>query len=59
MEIESSLPHSQVPPPIPILSQLGPVHTPTSHFLFRHYQYDEILVGNSGVFFFSQQNNID
>ena len=33
MELESSLPHSQVQPPVPILSQLHPVHTPTSHFL--------------------------
>jgi len=31
MEPESSLPHSQVP--VPILSQLDPVHTPTSKFL--------------------------
>jgi len=28
-----SLPHSQVPATCPILSQLDPVHTPTSHFL--------------------------
>jgi len=24
------------PPPVPILSQLYPVHTPTSHFLYIH-----------------------
>jgi hypothetical protein len=30
MEPECSLPHSQVPPSVPILSQLNPVHTPTS-----------------------------
>ena len=36
MEPESSLPHSQVPPPILILSQLDPVHTPTFHFLKIH-----------------------
>jgi len=33
MEPEGSLPHSQVPPPVPILSQLDPVRTPTSYFL--------------------------
>ena len=35
MEPEGSLPHSQVPT-LPILSQLDPVHTPTSHFLKIH-----------------------
>jgi len=33
MESEGSLPHSQVPPPVPILSQVNLVHTPTTHFL--------------------------
>jgi hypothetical protein len=33
MKPEGSLPHSQVPPPLPILSQIDPAHTPTSHFL--------------------------
>jgi len=33
MELEGSLPHSQCPPPVPNLSQLDPVHTPTSPFL--------------------------
>jgi hypothetical protein len=33
MEPEGSLPHSQVPVICPILSQLDPIHTPTSHFL--------------------------
>ena len=33
MEPEGSLPHSQVPATCPTLSQLDPVHTPTSHFL--------------------------
>jgi len=35
MEPECSLPHSQVPP-VPILSQLDPLQTPTSHFLKVH-----------------------
>ena len=36
MEPEVSLPHYQVPPPAPILSQLHPVHTPIWHFLKIH-----------------------
>ena len=28
MDPEGSLPHSQVPPSVPIMSQLDPVHTP-------------------------------
>ena len=37
MEPEGSLPHSQVPAPVPILSQLDPVYTSTSHFLKIHF----------------------
>jgi len=36
MEPEGSLRQSQVPPPVPIMSQLYPVHTPTTHFLKVH-----------------------
>ena len=36
MEPEVSLQHTQVAPPVPILSQLDPVHAPTSHFLKTH-----------------------
>ena len=36
MEPEGSLPRLQVPPPAPILGQINPVHTPTSHFLKMH-----------------------
>jgi len=36
MESEGSLQYSQVPPPVPILSQIGPVHALTSHFLKIH-----------------------
>jgi hypothetical protein len=35
MELEGSLPHSQVPATCPA-SRLNPVHTPTSHFLKIH-----------------------
>jgi len=36
MEPEGSLPHSQGPPPVPILGQPNPVHIPTSHLLEIH-----------------------
>ena len=36
MEAEGSLPQSQVPANFPILSQLDPVHTHASHFLWMH-----------------------
>ena len=36
MKTEGPLPHSQVPPTCPILSQFNPHHAPTSHFLKFH-----------------------
>ena len=36
MKPEGSLPHSQVLPPVCILSKLNPVHIPTSHVLKIH-----------------------
>jgi len=36
MKPEVALPHSQVPTTCPYLSQLNPVHIPTSHFLKIH-----------------------
>jgi len=36
MEHEGSLPHSQQPTTCRVLSQIDPVHAPTSHFLKIH-----------------------
>jgi hypothetical protein len=33
MESKGSLPHSQELQPVPVLSQINPVYTPSSHFL--------------------------
>ena len=35
-EHEGSLPHSQVPPPVPILNQIESLHVATFHFLKIH-----------------------
>jgi len=39
METESSIQHLQMPSPIPILSQINPVHAPVTRFEepFEHY----------------------
>ena len=37
MENKDSLPHLKVPAPFPNLSQLDPVHSPTSHLLKIHF----------------------
>jgi len=36
METESAIPHSQAPPPVPILSQIDPFRAPSSTFLKNH-----------------------
>jgi hypothetical protein len=46
MEPEGSLPHSQVPATCPIMSQLDPVHTPTS--LFPKIRLNIILPSTPG-----------
>jgi hypothetical protein len=42
MELEGSLPRPQVPATFPILSQLDPVHAPTSHFLWYLNKLDKL-----------------
>jgi len=37
MESEDSLQHHNCPPPVPILSELDPVHNPTSNVLKIHF----------------------
>ena len=37
MEAEGSLPHSQEPSFVPVLSQIDPVHAVTSHFSKIHF----------------------
>ena len=62
MELEGSLPHSQVPSPVPILNQLDLVHRPTSHFL--KIQINIILPSKPGSpkwslsFRFPHQNSV-
>jgi hypothetical protein len=54
MEPEGSYCNQKLPLPIPILSQLDLVHTPTSHFLKTHLNI--ILASTPGVVFFYVYN---
>ena len=57
MELESSLPYSQVPPSIPILSQLDPIYTHTSYFL-KIYLNIILPSAPGSPKWYKEQNNI-